>query len=118
MIGRALRADLGSARGLGVAGQNLSADDDDDHETLAKRLSQAFEGPTVMQKGGSDIISDGTTSLKNDTRGGLRRCGGQGDLLSGSTGVFLAWGAKWEQSKGSVLSTGPKSSRCCKVGGC
>lgn len=33
--------------------------------------------------------------LKNETKGGLKRCGGQGDILSGSVGVLLAWGAEW-----------------------
>lgn len=63
--------------------------------TLAKRLSKALGGPTVLQKGGEDIISNGQTSLANGVQGGLRRCGGQGDLLSGTTGVFLAWGQRW-----------------------
>lgn len=84
-----------------------------DKATLAQRLSAALEGPTVLQKGGADVISDGKTSLRNEVEGGLRRCGGQGDLLSGSTGVFLAWGAKWEEDhkkgKGSVAWNRPAS---------
>jgi hypothetical protein len=33
--------------------------------------------------------------LVSSVRGGLKRVGGQGDILSGSTGVLMAWGAEW-----------------------
>lgn len=77
-----------------VALQDLSPDDADP-STLAKRLSLALDGPTILQKGSSDTLSNGHSSLSNSVEGGLRRCGGQGDLLSGMTGVFLAWGQRW-----------------------
>lgn len=66
---------------------------------------------TILQKGASDIVSNGfkvpdalipkdggekdKEILKNTIQGGLKRCGGQGDILSGSVGVLLAWGAEW-----------------------
>ncbi len=74
------------------------------------RLARALQNVTILQKGASDIISNGLTVakallpegesrkieiLKNETQGGLKRCGGQGDILSGSVGVLLAWGAEW-----------------------
>jgi len=31
-----------------------------------------------------------------DVPGGLKRCGGQGDILSGAVGTFLAWGKCYE----------------------
>ena len=31
-----------------------------------------------------------------DTPGGMKRCGGQGDILSGSVGAFLAWAKCYE----------------------
>ena len=34
-----------------------------------------------------------------DIEGGLKRCGGQGDLLSGSLGTFLAWAKRYEERK-------------------
>ena len=51
-------------------------------------------GVTIASKGASDIISNGTTSLFCDTLGSFRRCGGQGDLLSGSLGTFLHWATR------------------------
>lgn len=53
---------------------------------LAKRL-----GVTVMKKGPSDIISDGTTVVESNFFGSPRRCGGQGDVLAGCTAVFMSW---------------------------
>lgn len=32
-----------------------------------------------------------------DTSGGLKRCGGQGDILSGTVGTVLAWGKCYEE---------------------
>lgn len=61
---------------------------------------------TVLQKGPTDIISVNTISnphaksetqtIEVDTPGGLKRCGGQGDILSGAVGTFLAWGKCYE----------------------
>lgn len=45
----------------------------------------------VLHKGASDVISDGVTVVKCATGGSGRRCGGQGDLLSGSLGSFYCW---------------------------
>ena len=78
-------------------------------EELCPRLARALQNVTIVQKGASDIISNGlpipqelladasqkTESLINDTQGGLKRVGGQGDNLSGSTGVLMAWGSEW-----------------------
>ncbi|KAF5373304.1 hypothetical protein D9615_007407 [Tricholomella constricta] len=82
-------------------------------------VSRALGGVTVLEKGLKDIICIDTTgeaaSLKEsklegadeekekmretievDVEGGLKRCGGQGDILSGSVGTFLAWGKCYE----------------------
>ena len=55
----------------------------------------------MLQKGAEDLIavhpSDSepqTTTV--DVKGGLKRCGGQGDVLSGTVGAFLAWGKCFE----------------------
>lgn len=66
---------------------------------------------TIVQKGATDIISNGLPLpdaffsgsqsdgrievLESEVQGGLKRVGGQGDILSGSTGVLLAWGSEW-----------------------
>lgn len=65
-------------------------------------------GVTVLQKGPVDIVSfsdtvrytgnaENETTVEVDTQGGLKRCGGQGDILSGVTGTALAWGKNYEQ---------------------
>eukprot|EP00246_Nothoceros_aenigmaticus_P016227 TRINITY_DN7221_c0_g2_i1.p1 TRINITY_DN7221_c0_g2~~TRINITY_DN7221_c0_g2_i1.p1 ORF type:complete len:381 (-),score=51.12 TRINITY_DN7221_c0_g2_i1:1230-2222(-) len=55
------------------------------------RLLAKCMGVTIMKKGPSDIISDGITVVESDYFGSPRRCGGQGDVLSGCTGVFMTW---------------------------
>lgn len=85
-------------------------------------VSEALGGVTVLQKGPEDIIATNTkgaspkeaheiskipervpqeqlgeeTVTKVDTPGGLKRVGGQGDILSGCTATWLAWGKCYE----------------------
>jgi len=67
---------------------------------LAWLLSQSLEGVTILQKGEDDIIAYATRKEGEATRvdipGGLKRCGGQGDILSGVVGTILAWGKNYE----------------------
>lgn len=56
----------------------------------AVKLAQALD-VTILQKGSVDIITDGKVVAINSLYGSNRRCGGQGDLLAGSTAVFSAW---------------------------
>ncbi|KAL0614782.1 ATP-dependent -NADH-hydrate dehydratase [Plecturocebus cupreus] len=65
--------------------------DSDDHHGSVLRLSQALGNVTVVQKGERDILSDGQQVLVCSQEGSSRRCGGQGDLLSGSLGVLVHW---------------------------
>ncbi|XP_027330196.1 ATP-dependent (S)-NAD(P)H-hydrate dehydratase-like [Abrus precatorius] len=55
--------------------------------SLAKRIGNV----TILKKGKSDLISDGDTVKSVSIYGSPRRCGGQGDILSGSVAVFLSW---------------------------
>jgi ATP-dependent NAD(P)H-hydrate dehydratase len=57
----------------------------------AEKLSKAFGGVTVIQKGGKDYISNGEYTYISDLPGGLKRSGGQGDTLTGTLATFLAW---------------------------
>ncbi len=57
----------------------------------AEALAKKFGGVTVVQKGGRDWISNGTTTAMVDLEGGYKRSGGQGDTLTGSLATFLAW---------------------------
>ncbi|KAL8515309.1 hypothetical protein ACS0TY_014144 [Phlomoides rotata] len=46
-------------------------------------LAKGMGGVTILRKGGSDYISNGETVSAVSSFGSLRRCGGQGDILSG-----------------------------------
>lgn len=54
-------------------------------------LSKGIGGVTILRKGRSDLISDGETVRAVSMYGSPRRCGGQGDILSGGVAVFLSW---------------------------
>ncbi|PPQ67856.1 hypothetical protein CVT25_010295 [Psilocybe cyanescens] len=85
----------------------------------ASLVSRMLGGVTVLQKGAHDIISTDSTgeeadlsasqlkdadaefeqakeTVEVDIQGGLKRCGGQGDVLSGTVGTFMAWGKCYE----------------------
>lgn len=47
------------------------------------QVAAAFEGPIVVSKGQTDIVTDGCTSLSCNVPSGLKRSGGQGDILAG-----------------------------------
>jgi len=57
-----------------------------------KDLANSLGNVTIVQKGEVDVITDGHFELKCDTLGSTRRCGGQGDILAGTIGLFLSWG--------------------------
>lgn len=60
-------------------------------------LSKALGDVTVMRKGPCDIIASGNQGVICSSEGSPRRCGGQGDLLSGSMGLFLHWSTMADQ---------------------
>jgi len=85
----------------------------------AQAVSRTLGGVAVLQKGPKDIIATDSTGehasleasqlggadqefekvvevVEVDVTGGLKRCGGQGDILSGAVGTFLAWGKCYE----------------------
>jgi len=63
---------------------------DDVTEEHVKELSSKL-GVNVLCKGDNDIITDGDEVLIGQERGTDRRCGGQGDLLSGAIALFIYW---------------------------
>ncbi|XP_041940607.1 ATP-dependent (S)-NAD(P)H-hydrate dehydratase isoform X4 [Alosa sapidissima] len=65
--------------------------DSTDHYRNAQQLSIAMGNLTVVLKGEEDLITDGSMVLTCSQEGSGRRCGGQGDLLSGSLGAFAHW---------------------------
>ncbi|CAG8493951.1 14630_t:CDS:2 [Acaulospora colombiana] len=61
---------------------NISFEDNHKDE-MAQKLSQAFGGITIVQKGRNDLISNGNN--------------GQGDILTGLIATFLAWGDAYQK---------------------
>jgi len=103
-------------------------------DSRASLISKALGGVTVLQKGPEDIIATNSGGLssneayvvhkvpekgiqeqpeegtvtKVDTPGGFKRVGGQGDILSGCTATWLAWGKCYENGafgEGSIPTT-------------
>ncbi|XP_011488244.1 ATP-dependent (S)-NAD(P)H-hydrate dehydratase [Oryzias latipes] len=62
-----------------------------DRQRSVLQLSAAMGNVTVVLKGDQDLISDGSKVYSCSIEGSGRRCGGQGDLLSGSLGVLAHW---------------------------
>nr|XP_043624432.1 ATP-dependent (S)-NAD(P)H-hydrate dehydratase [Erigeron canadensis] len=69
---------------------NCDVNDQDGPQQLLS-LASSIGGVTILRKGQSDYISDGKEVKSVSIYGSPRRCGGQGDILSGSVAVFLAW---------------------------
>ncbi|RCH80795.1 hypothetical protein CU098_000165, partial [Rhizopus stolonifer] len=65
-------------------------------EQVAQELSRSLGGVTIVQKGSNDYIANADEVLCCDADGGLKRMGGQGDILSGTIAAFLAWGKAYE----------------------
>ncbi|KAJ2741152.1 hypothetical protein GGI20_005387 [Coemansia sp. BCRC 34301] len=65
-------------------------------EKAAQNLAASLGGVTIVRKGKVDVITNGDRVFVCDERGGLRRCGGQGDVLSGAVATFLAWGERYK----------------------
>lgn len=56
-----------------------------------ERVAKHLGGVVVVLKGEVDVISDGTRTIACAVPGGLKRCGGIGDVLSGAMATALAW---------------------------
>lgn len=63
--------------------------------STVKNLAASLGYVTIVKKGRVDIISDGKSIRVCDEPGSGRRCGGQGDVLSGAMGVFSYWAHKY-----------------------
>ncbi|KAJ2478662.1 hypothetical protein IWW56_003579 [Coemansia sp. RSA 2131] len=66
-------------------------------DKTAQLVAARLNGPTLLIKGVRDVITDGQTVFVCDETSGLRRCGGQGDMLSGAVLTFLAWGELYKR---------------------
>ncbi|XP_027330650.1 ATP-dependent (S)-NAD(P)H-hydrate dehydratase isoform X2 [Abrus precatorius] len=72
-------------------------------------LAKQIGGVTILRKGNNDLISDGDTVKSVSVYGSSRRCGGQGDILSGSVAVFLSWARQHILAKDSNLNLSCKN---------
>ncbi|KAF9095441.1 hypothetical protein BGX23_000494 [Mortierella sp. AD031] len=77
--------------------KKVDTEDEEAEEPAVQRLAQALGGVIVVQKGKSDVISDGQKVQVIDNEGGLKRSGGQGDILTGLIATSLAWGLAYEK---------------------
>lgn len=59
--------------------------------THTAQLARAIGGVTVVRKGAIDVASDGSSAVYCCRQGAPRRCGGQGDVLTGAIGTVWAW---------------------------
>lgn len=76
-------------------------------------LAKKIDGVTVLRKGKSDLISDGVTVHSVGTFGSPRRCGGQGDILSGSVAVFSSWArSKYNEKQQNKSASSPMVLGC------
>ena len=99
--------------------EQLGVDPNTPPDSRAEDISRRLGGVAVLQKGAKDIVAIDTTGeeanlaasklstedgdrqrtkevVHVDIEGGLKRCGGQGDVLSGAVGTMLAWGKCYE----------------------
>ncbi|OIW34594.1 Ribokinase-like protein [Coniochaeta ligniaria NRRL 30616] len=76
---------------LGIDEEVGKAKEGQGESAKVEALAKALGGVTVVQKGAKDLISNGSTTLTVDLKGGLKRSGGQGDTLTGSIATFLGW---------------------------
>ncbi|KAE8215611.1 hypothetical protein CF327_g1109 [Tilletia walkeri] len=88
--------------------KKLGVDPKQNPDEAAKELSRALQGPTILEKGKVDRIANADEVLVSEEPGGLKRCGGQGDILSGCLTTFLAWAHVYSQGN-QETSTGPPS---------
>ncbi|KAI8614483.1 hypothetical protein BC830DRAFT_382249 [Chytriomyces sp. MP71] len=69
---------------------NVSAPDNDRMASVAA-LSNSFDGVTIILKGADDVVANQDGVFTIDEMGSPRRCGGQGDLLTGILATFVSW---------------------------
>ncbi|PLW08571.1 hypothetical protein PCANC_00380 [Puccinia coronata f. sp. avenae] len=71
---------------------SIEPQEQDDNGLLALELSKALNGCTILQKGSTDLVArEGAEVAKVTCQGSPKRCGGQGDILSGLVGTWCAW---------------------------
>ncbi|KAF5838277.1 Ribokinase-like protein [Dunaliella salina] len=72
-------------------------------QEAAPQVAAAFEGPVLVSKGPADIITDGCTTLSCEVASGLKRSGGQGDIMAGVVATFVSWSRAAQKGPGGGL---------------
>nr|CCA21974.1 conserved hypothetical protein [Albugo laibachii Nc14] len=70
-------------------------------------LSERIGNPIVVRKATADSISDGVTNLVIEEHSSPRRCGGQGDIMSGCIATFTAWAKHLEMDNTTYDGSNP-----------
>ncbi|KAK9815408.1 hypothetical protein WJX72_003195 [[Myrmecia] bisecta] len=65
-----------------------------------QKVAQLLDGPTLVNKGPQDGITNGQQTLFCDAEGSKKRAGGQGDVLSGCIAAFTSWATQYEKEHG------------------
>ncbi|SPO32074.1 probable ATP-dependent (S)-NAD(P)H-hydrate dehydratase [Ustilago trichophora] len=86
-------------------GVNMEEEGGGDADLVAKNLALALDGPTIVEKGKVDRITNGKEVLYVTAEGGLKRSGGQGDILAGCLGTFAGWAKIYELDHPNLPST-------------
>lgn len=69
-----------------------------------KGLEILGSNATVLRKGAHDAIYYNAAEVAQVSGGSGRRCGGQGDILSGCTAIFYAWCLQANQSEAAAVA--------------
>lgn len=71
----------------------------DDEPSLQELVSKINPNAVLILKGEQDKIITSNGTYTCSIPGSLRRCGGQGDILSGSLGLFSYWANLYKESE-------------------
>ncbi|OWA49934.1 ATP-dependent (S)-NAD(P)H-hydrate dehydratase [Hypsibius exemplaris] len=97
-----LTPNLMEAKRLWIA-LKLPEDQWDKKAASVKKMSQQLGNVGLIVKGPRDIFSDGVRVLESSEEFGLKRCGGQGDIMSGAVGVFYSWALQMEKENANAV---------------
>lgn len=69
-------------------------------KVLVQKLADKLQGPVIVAKGRHDTICrpQGEPVITQG-KGSGRRCGGQGDILSGTLGTTTSWAVRYARQE-------------------
>ena len=76
-------------------------------------MADALDGPVLIAKGAADTVAARNKKLrKTENKGSPRRCGGQGDILSGVSATAISWALMYAKQ---VRSASETFGRFCRL---